>query len=123
MLILLLACKGDNDVVPIPGTGDILIRVWNNTGHELKEVYVNTSGGENSYEELNHNMKSSYRRFKTAYRYAFISFQINEKSYAIQPIDYVGEEPLEKGSYTYKIGLNSLGSTSASLEFIVDEKN
>lgn len=119
-VLVLLSCKSDKEIPPYTGSGDIEIRLWNNTSFEMKEIYVNTAGGENIYENLDNSEKSSYRRFQSAYRYAFITFKIKDKPYAIQPIDYVGEEQLKKGKYTYKITVSSLDSNFATLEFIED---
>ena len=44
-----------------------------------------------------------YQTFDLAYRYAFVELEIDGKTYTLQPIDYVGETPLENGNYTYSI--------------------
>lgn len=46
--------------------------------------------------------KTDYKVFESAYGYAFIELEIGGKTYTIQPIDYVGETPLEDGNYTYQ---------------------
>lgn len=86
----------------------------------MDEVYVNTSGGEHIYGSVPKGTMTGYRRFQSAFRYAFISFKIDGESFAIQPIDYVGEIPLEEGSYTYKLTITDLNAPRATLEFIVD---
>ena len=75
---------------------------------------------QNDFGNLESNGKSEYKRFDSAYRYAFVSFKINGKAYLIQPTDYVGEVQLEKGKYTYKISVTGLNSDYALLEFIED---
>ncbi len=118
-LIISLSCKEDT-VDPNFGTGDIKIRIWNDTAYHMKDIFVNTGGGENDYGELKARSRSSYFQFVNAYRYAFVSFKIDGKAYTIQPVDYVGEEPLEKGKYTYRLSVDNLNSTYAILEFIED---
>ncbi|MGR3809284.1 hypothetical protein [Jiulongibacter sp. NS-SX5] len=115
----LMGCKG-KDVEPDNGVGQIRIRIWNDTDHLMQDIFVDTSGGENDYGELKARKKSNYFQFRKAYRYAFVSFKIDGKAYTIQPIDYVGEEPLEKGTYTYRLSLDDLNSSYALLEFIED---
>jgi len=119
LFLSLLACKGDS-VEPDNGYGDISIRIWNGTNWEMTDVFVDTSGGENDFGKIEANRRSNYKHFTSAYRYAFVSFKIDGKPYLIQPIDYVGEIPLEKGRYTYKINIDNLNSVYATLEFIED---
>ncbi|AWV96987.1 hypothetical protein [Arcticibacterium luteifluviistationis] len=106
--------------MPEQSQGDIEIRIWNGSTWGLDEVFVDTSDGQNEFGDLQSNGKSEYKRFGSAYRYAFVSFKINGKGYTIQPTDYVGEEKLTKGKYTYKIAVTGLNSDYALLEFIED---
>lgn len=55
---------------------------------------------------LNSNLNSEYKTFDFAYRYAFVEFEIDGETFTLQPIDYVGETPLENGKYSYKINVN-----------------
>lgn len=119
LVLFAFGCKGDK-VDPGFGSGDIRIRIWNDTEYEMNDIFVDTGGGENDYGELGAYKRSVYMRFVSAYRYAFVSFKINGKAYTIQPVDYVGEEPLEKGNYTYRLSVDNLNSTYAILEFIED---
>ncbi|WP_304236204.1 hypothetical protein [Jiulongibacter sediminis] len=119
LVLFAFGCKGD-DVDPDFGTGDVRIRIWNDTEYVMNDIFVDTGGGENDYGELSSFDKSVYMRYNSAYRYAFVSFKIKGKAYTIQPIDYVGEEPLAKGKYTYRLSVDNLNSTYAILEFIED---
>lgn len=121
LIIVLSACKKDQ-VDTYQNSGNINIRIQNSTVYQMKELIVDTSGGINDFGTLNANMYSGYKRFDKAYRYAFVSFKINGTTYFIQPVDYVGEEPLANGSYTYKIMLDKLEDSYARLEFIVENK-
>ncbi len=116
-LILILSCKSDK-IEPNYGNGDVKIRVWNGTGVELNELYVNTGGGENEFGSLAIDQKSVYKGFKFAYRYAFVTFKIDGMAYAVQPIDYFGETKLSKGFYTYKISKVDRSNGSVELAFI-----
>lgn len=119
--MLLIACKGDMaEPETGEGTGNIRLRIWNASKYNMEEVFVNTGGGEHVYGTIKKNNKSTYKRFESAYRYAFITFKVKGQSFAIQPIDYVGETPLEEGDYTYKLNISDLNATRADLEFIED---
>lgn len=41
------------------------------------------------------------RTFATVYRYAAIAMVVDGDSFRLQPVDFVGEEPLGKGEFTY----------------------
>jgi len=44
---------------------------------------------------------SEYRQVALAYGYAYVSAMVDGEKRVLQPIDYVGEEPLAPGDYTY----------------------
>lgn len=74
--------------------------------YTFQDIRVSTTGDEVSYGDLDTGEFSDYRSFETAYRYGFVELQINGSTYTLQPIDYVGETPLENGWYTYQIDAN-----------------
>ena len=67
---------------------------------------VNTSSGNTNFENINSQETTNYKTFEMAYRYAFVELEIDGEKYTSQPIDYVGETPLENGNYTYEIDIN-----------------
>ena len=85
---------------------EIQIRISNVSGFNYENIVVNASGENISFGNLNASTKSEYKTFILAYRYAYVEFQIDGETYTIQPIDYVGEEPLKKGKYSYEINVN-----------------
>lgn len=101
-----LKCTGDKE-------GDIrfstiYLRLSNVSAFNYENIIVNTSTGNVSFENLNSGQTSEYQAFEVAYRYAFIELEIDGSTCTLQPIDYVGETPLKKGSYTYQIDANEL---------------
>ncbi|UBM59698.1 hypothetical protein LAG90_03420 [Marinilongibacter aquaticus] len=130
MLVVCACSKGDKadlgpngmlDADGSNGSGDISIRIWNDSKYSMENMYVDTGGGENDYGTVKNGQHSFYRQFNSAYRYAFVSFKINGKAFTIQPLDYVGETPLKQGKYTYRIMVENLNSPYAYLEFIEED--
>ncbi|MCF6307131.1 MAG: hypothetical protein L3J09_04155 [Flavobacteriaceae bacterium] len=87
-------------------SSDLQIRISNVSEFNYDNIKVSTTGDMVDFGNLNSNSKSEYKVFDTAYRYAFIEFQINGETFTLQPIDYVGETPLENGKYAYEINVN-----------------
>ncbi len=120
---ILASCSSDTTSdTPIPQTSSVQIRIQNASPYKFENIMVNTYNKATNYENLNSYQKSAFKTVDLAYRYAFVELQINGKTYTIQPIDYVGETPLENGNYTYKITANSSLNQyqKLSLEFIKD---
>ncbi|MBV7439824.1 hypothetical protein KRX57_00145 [Weeksellaceae bacterium TAE3-ERU29] len=81
----------------------INIRVENISSNDFENVIINTSTGNVDFGKLKAGEKSDYKTFETAYSYAYAQVDVNGKTYTFQPMDYVGEEPLSNGSYTYQL--------------------
>ena len=96
IVILFFGCSQNDDDIT-------LIRVKNISSYDFADVIVNTSGGENNYGNIMSKEHTGYKSFDIAYAYAFIELKIDNNTYTIQPIDYVGERPLKNGKYTYEI--------------------
>ena len=97
----LFSCSSDDNNTP-----ELNIRLSNVSQFEFQNIVVNTTTGNTNFENISSQQKTSYKTFQTAYRYAFVELQIDGETYTLQPIDYVGETPLENGNYTYQIDAN-----------------
>ncbi|GAA0892738.1 hypothetical protein GCM10009122_24170 [Fulvivirga kasyanovii] len=86
---------------------DVLIRIKNSSDFDFQNVYVNTGFEGNNFDNISAGRYSDYEDFESAYRYAYIELEINNRLYKIQPIDFVGEKELEPGRYTYIIGVDT----------------
>jgi len=117
----LISCAKDRDDVYASG---VRIRLSNISQFNFENIIVNTSNGDVAFENLNAGEKSEYKVFQLAYRYAFIELEIDGKTYTIQPVDYVGETPLEIADYTYEINANDSEGQygKLSLGLIEDKK-
>jgi hypothetical protein len=100
MAVALLGCSNDDS------NSELRIRLSNASNFNFENIKVNTSTGNVNFENLSPGQNTAYKIFEEAYAYAFVELQIDGKTYTIQPIDYVGETPLKKGNYTYKITAN-----------------
>ena len=112
--ILLVSCtQNDSDM--------LLLRIKNTSQFDYTDVVVNTSGGEHNYGTVNSNHASDYKAFDLAYRYAFVELIIDGSTYTVQPIDYVGETPLDNGKYTYEINATNSGDQYSRLTLTLAE--
>ena len=101
---LLLACGS-----PFELTGDVAVRVANNSSLSFERVEVVFPGNEVDYGSISAHGVSQYAAVETAYRYAYVEVQVGGEVLKIQPIDYVGETPLESGFYTYLLNVTVEG--------------
>ena len=101
--IIIFSCSQDDNSTKTS------IRIKNSSAFEFTNIRVNTSGGENIYEDLNTLETSDYKDFDFAYSYAFIELTIEGNTSTLQPIDYVGETKLAGGNYTYDLDAMPIG--------------
>jgi len=115
LFVLTTGCKKNN--MSLKSTAAEL-RIFNATSWAFYDCTVKAENGEvYNFGRVNVSAKSSYHTFIKLYRYSFISLTRNNKTYFLQPTDYVSEIPLESGRYTYKITYASANDT-ISLELI-----
>ena len=102
-VLLLTSCAGNINT----DNNSISIRIKNNSTYNFEQVTVDTGGGSHNYQDINSQKNSRYHNFKFAYSYASITLLINNQEHSIQAIDYVGEERLKPGKYTYVLTVNN----------------
>jgi hypothetical protein len=100
---------------PFGPRGDVEIRITNASAFQFERVDAVFPEDEVSFGAIAAHRSSDYRRVSTAYRYAYLEVQINGEELRIQPIDYVGEDPLDPGKYTYVLNVTVEGHLT--LEF------
>jgi hypothetical protein len=83
--------------------GSPAIRVANRSTLDFDRVLVNFSDQEVDYGALPAGTASEYRSPTVAYRYARIEVHVDTARLVLQPVDFVGETPLDGGSYTYAL--------------------
>ncbi len=110
LLVLLASCT----------TKEVHIRIRNTSSYTYDSVYVNTSGGTNTYGTITPNTVSDYKTYDFAYSYAYTSLYIDTVNYRLIPIDYVGENKLPGGSYTYEISVYDTTTHQLLLNLVED---
>jgi hypothetical protein len=97
------------DNLPFGPDGDVEIRIANLSSFAFERVDVVFPEDEVSYGAIPAHGTSSYRGVSEAYRYAYIEVQISGEELVLQPIDYVGENTLRPGKYTYLLNVTVEG--------------
>jgi len=88
-------------------TPQVSIRVKNASQFDFERVSVRFPGTDEptDFGPIPSGGLSEFTRVTVAYRYAPIRVAAAGREWVFQPIDYVGEQPLEAGRYTYVLGV------------------
>jgi hypothetical protein len=113
LMVALTSCDS-----PFEPSGDVNVRVANNSSFAFDRVEVVFPEDLVDYGTVAARGVSEYVAVEAAYRYAYIEAEIDGEVLLIQPIDYVGETPLEHGFYTYLLNVTVEGHLT--LEFRKD---
>ncbi len=103
LIVVLVMCAGCQTDV----TNDVMIRVTNESEFTMHDVVVGFPAETEEYGDIAPGNSSDYRKVEKAYRYARVETTIEGKKADLQPIDYVGEELLAAGRYTYVLDVNT----------------
>ncbi len=94
--------------------GQVNIRVKNVANFNFNKVIV---GEEDKFHEnVTSGKYSEYLQYETAYQYAYIKIEADSTSYVLQPIDFVGEDSLSFGFYTYELNVSEEGDVVLNFE-------
>ena len=85
------------------------VRVENASEVSYDEATLYTFDGPLTYSDLAPGASSPYVSVSTAYRIATTQVVLGADTLRLQVIDYVGEEPLPAGRYTYVLTVSGLG--------------
>ncbi|HEY0742589.1 MAG TPA: hypothetical protein VGD40_14035 [Chryseosolibacter sp.] len=92
------------------------IRITNTSNYDFDSLFVNTGGEQHGYGTIAAGQNSDYHQFVKAYRYAYLEVVVNGEKHIYQPIDYVGEELLNSGNYSFQISVNMAANTYKRVE-------
>ena len=99
---------------------DVEVRVRNGSSLTLDEATVFLFGGPLTVTDFQPGAVSDYRTVDKAYDYASALVVVGADSASIQVIDYVGEEPVDGGRYTYVVRIRTESPLSIGLDFEKD---
>jgi hypothetical protein len=85
---------------------DVRIRVENASAIDFSSTTIGFPSETEQYGAVPAGGRTDYRPVSRAYRYAFAEVEAAGRRYVLQPIDYVGEELLDSGSYTYSLDVD-----------------
>lgn len=101
---------------------ELRFSLYNPTEFELRDITVGLPDTVLTYQNLKKQTQTEWVKVKSAYHYGFVRFfDSDNRKYYIQPIDYVGETPFEKGHLKFII--KSIDSINQEFEFHYEYKN
>jgi hypothetical protein len=99
-----------------PADGPSMIRIHNTSSYEYQELEV----GDQYYGTLGPDAYTEYREFTVAYRYNYVRLTIAGDEFVLQPIDYVGEQPLGLGDFTYEIDIADYDARGIDIQAVAE---
>lgn len=96
----------------------VRMRVGNRSEVDFDRVVVKFPSQEEDYGRVRAGAQADYRQIAKAYRYAHIEVTIKGTTVALRPMDYVGEEPLAPGDYTYALSYDPAAGGQLQLALI-----
>ncbi len=110
-LVLTVSCSDRDDDLT-----SVNIRIKNSSSRIFDRVLVESE--DHVYEDVGTDTFSDYQEYESAYRYNYIEITSGEETFVLQPVDFVGEEELPIGLYTYDLTVTEEGEVV--LEFVID---
>lgn len=92
------------------------IRIKNNSKYDFCNVIIDPSGKLTNYGIVKSGENSCYNYFDSAFQYAYVKLYIGDNEFILQPIDYVGEQPLGVGKFTYSIDVSDFNNKTLTLK-------
>lgn len=118
LLILLVVFLASCSTSSVGETGPVHLRVENASNVDLSYVKIAFTGDEVNMGTVESGQFSTYHLFDIAYHYGFVEVETGGEIYRIVPIDYVGEQPLNSGHYTYRLDIEN---GNLLFEFLEDD--
>lgn len=102
----------------------VWIRVVNASAYDLHNIKVySPASGRIDFDILHPKEKSAYKKVKEAYALAAAEVTVNNVKIEFLPDDYLGEQFLKPGSYTYELSISEdKGIKYLRLKLLVDQK-
>ena len=104
LIVLLVALNSTNRCSRIKSESmPLQIRILNNTQYDFSDLKLTNY----TIGELKSGIYSDYVRLPYGYSYDQVYFKIENDEFEQIPIDYVGENKLKSGNYTYSVSIDS----------------
>lgn len=100
-------------------SGGVEVRVENASDVWYDEATLYTLDGPQTYSDLAPGARSPYVSVSVAYRSATTQVVLDGDTLRLQVIDYVGEEPLSAGRYTYVLTVSGAGTAALVLHQVL----
>lgn len=104
----------------VVGDGPTEIRLENGSEFALTDVTFSAGHAPLHFESLAPGERTAYATVDRAFGYGYLEVVVQEQRRVIQPIDYVGEEPIGEGRFTFRI-LISPESLQPGLALVRDD--
>ena len=88
---------------------DTLIRLENASAFELTNVTFSSGHDPIDYDRIAPGSRTEYVEVERSYSYGYLKVTADGGEYTIQPVDYVGEEEIGPGRFTFRIVLTENG--------------
>jgi hypothetical protein len=94
----------------------VRVRVGNRSQVDFDRVVVGFPSGDEDYGRVPAGGRSDYREVTEAYAYASIDVSIKGTTMSLRAMDYVGEQALAPGNYTYAVSHDPAAGSHAQLQ-------
>ncbi|GCC52064.1 hypothetical protein SanaruYs_22960 [Chryseotalea sanaruensis] len=100
------------------------MRISNNSHCDLKNIEINSpANGLVHFGMLKSKQNSGYQKLKEAYPIMAVTGTISDKKIEFLPDDYIGEQLLQPGKYTYELSVIEVDSIKYfRSKFVVEKK-
>ena len=92
---------------------ETFIRLRNASAYEMQDVTFASDHPARTFASIPAGAATEYYEVPQSYHYGYLEVHVAGQRYVMQPIDYVGEEHLRPGRYTFRItfepGAGTLG--------------
>lgn len=114
ILVLMLLLSGCGMLGP---TREVEVRVRNGSGTILDRVSLFLPRETLTFSTLAPGQESPYKEVARAFDIVSVQVVVGQDSASLQVVDYVGEDPLEPGRYTYVLRVLSTDPLGIGMDF------
>jgi hypothetical protein len=120
LLALLVAAALSACENPFSNDGESLIRLKNASTFELTSVTFSPGSPRLEFPRIAPGATTEYASVRGAYSYGYLDVLVGGQHRVIQPIDYVGEDVIGEGRFTYVITIDA-ASRNPSVAMVKDD--